>query len=102
MKRKRPLTTPGSGKVTARRGEVSAELGQPVSCTREATWGSGGCFPREALLSLREACAGPSEALVSLREARAGPSEALLSMREACAGPSEALVSLREACVGPE
>ena len=83
MKRKRPLTTPGSGKVTAGWGEVSAEQGQPVSCTREATWGSGGCFPREALLSLREARAGLSEALVSLRERPLwAPSEAPVSLRE--------------------
>ncbi|MXQ95067.1 hypothetical protein E5288_WYG010447 [Bos mutus] len=45
MKRKRLLTTPGSSKVRAGRGEVSAELGGLLSHTREAHVGKWGVLP---------------------------------------------------------
>ena len=78
MKRKRLLTTPGSSKVRAERGEVSAELGGLLSHTREAHMGKWGCFPSEAPVSLRGRPArGPSEAPVSLR-GRPAPGRSLV------------------------
>ena len=71
MKRKRLLMAPGSWKVRAGLGEVSAEAGGPLSCTGEAqvgrVQGSASC-----------ACMGPECRLWSALRGRPAPGRSLM------------------------